>query len=188
MKTKYISKLYYDQYVYKLEFTDVNYTSSYFNSEIVRRYKKIEEIETVLNLYKNECKIRRENSRVYCYTNNKELISILCNILNDTASVILFQPKTEQIKSYLLSTTKKIVTNNNQYQYKVSVAPLKDMNSKFYSWAEKLPKIKLSNRSMRFGGYFYVEDSNTLTMCNLFLGGSVKRIDEIVSEDDIPAL
>lgn len=197
MKTKFVSKLYYSQYIYKIEFTDQTKSlrafNYYINTGIITYTEPvIQKIIKIFLKYANEYKLRVKNSRVYCFTNNEKMISECRDALKEYnynyATLVVFQPKSEQIKSYLLSTTNKIIADNPQYQYKITVSPLNEMNSKFYKWAKNLPKIKLANRTMKRGGYFYVRDSKTLAMCNLFLGGSVKRIEEIVSIDKIPAL
>lgn len=131
---------------------------------------------------------RVEGSSVGVYTNSKTTVDALLSISQAALQETSF-PKTDSIAKYLLTNPNTIISKNRQYDYKVKLAGLGTQGATdFKDWAIKMPKIKTAARRDSYvwdGGHVYVADSKTLTVCQLYLGKKIRRVDRIVLESEI---
>lgn len=129
--------------------------------------------------------IRVEGRILSIYSNDDSVIDSISKI-SGVSIRYMSMPANSKIKDFLLKNPKKIISKEYTHKYKVTVNPLRDQEENFREWAKKLPKIKLNSKSLRRSdGYFYVEDEKTLGLCRLFLSNRIRRIDELVREDEI---
>lgn len=96
-----------------------------------------------------------------------------------------WRPEDDKVKQFLLDNPKAIIRKEYTHKYRVTVNPLGAAADDFKTWAEKLPKINHVSKNYRYGGYFYIADLKTLSMCRLFLGDKIRRIDELRSISEI---
>lgn len=128
----------------------------------------------------DSCQVRVEGSHLSVYTNDETFL--------DTASALysgpyelkeIWRPESDKIKEFLLANPKKIIRPEYSHKYKVTVNGIPDIES-FKEWAAKLPKLKVMSRNNYvIGGYFYVADEKTLSLCRIFLGDKIRRVDEL---------
>lgn len=132
--------------------------------------------------------MRVEGDTVGIYTNDVGLVNQL-TALDPKAIDEVSYPKSDTISTFLLSNPNTIVSKRKEYEYKIKLAGLGDTGAEdFKAWASKIAKIKVTNRSKSYiwgGGHVYVADAKTLTICKLYLGKKIRRIDRIVLESEI---
>lgn len=132
--------------------------------------------------------LRVEGSRLGVYTNNPALVAQLLSIANDCIYEVS-TPRTADIEKYLLANPNTIVANKKEFEYKLKLAGLgEDGAINFKDWASKMSKVKITDRKDSYkweGGHVYVADSKTLTVCKLYLGKKIRRVDRIVLENEI---
>jgi hypothetical protein len=140
----------------------------------------------LLNLLDEEedFSVRVEGKILGIYSNNDDLIEQIRNIDHSVVREIT-KPANQTIKSFLLSNPNKIISKNYTHKFRVTVNPLRNNSENFHDWAEKIPKIKLLKRTYKTEGYFYAADEKVLGLCRLFLGSKIRRIDEMVTEEEI---
>jgi hypothetical protein len=141
----------------------------------------------ILNVLESDLnhKLRVEGRFLSIYSNNESLIDQISNIpglhIRD-----IWKPVNDKAKEFLLTGPRAIIRKNYSHKYKVSIRGLKSEAENFKSWAAKLPKVKIiSWNSYKWDSYFYVADEKTLSMCRLFLGSNVKKVEELVTETEI---
>lgn len=74
------------------------------------------------------------------------------------------------------------------YGYKVTISNKIDNNESFFKWCRDNDKIRMPERCQRHvkrgwrvgDSYFYVKDSKTLSMVQMFIGSNIQRIDRVV--------
>jgi hypothetical protein len=129
--------------------------------------------------------VRVEGGVLSFYSNDDNIIKNISKIPTVKVKYIIM-PANKKIKEFLLNNPRKIISKKYTHKFKVTVNPLKDQEESFREWAKKLPKIKISTKSLRGSdGYFYVKDEKTLGLCRLFLSNRIRRIDELTREDEI---
>lgn len=128
--------------------------------------------------------VRVEHNTVNVYTNNKDLIDQICLIKGFAKEI--FEPKSNKLKDYLLANPDKVIVKDYTHKYKVIVGGLGDEATNFVAWADNIPKIKLAGRkTYRHDSYFYVTDLKVLGMCRLFLSKKIRKVQELVTEQEI---
>lgn len=140
----------------------------------------------LLNLLSSEedFAVRVEGKILGIYSNNDDLIECIHNI-DHTVVREITKPANQTIKSFLLTNPNKIISKNYTHKFRVTINPLRANSQSFHEWAEKIPKIKLLKRTYSTEGYFYAADEKVLGLCRLFLGSKIRRIDEMVTEEEI---
>lgn len=140
----------------------------------------------LLNLLDSEddFAVRVEGKILGIYSNNDELIEKIGNI-DRTIVREISVPSNQTVKNFLLSNPNKVITKSYTHKFRVTVNPLRANSQSFHEWAEQIPKIKLLKRTYKTEGYFYAADEKVLGLCRLFLGSKIRRIDELVTEDEI---
>jgi hypothetical protein len=129
--------------------------------------------------------IRVENRTLNVYTNELTLINRLIDLDKDRVEN-LSKPVNDKIKNYLLSNKNKIISLKYKHKYKITINPLGSAADNFIEWAEKMPdKLQLFKPAYRTESYFYASDLKIVSMCQLFLNGKIRRIDEFVTESEI---
>jgi hypothetical protein len=128
--------------------------------------------------------LRIEGKILSVYTNDESSIDSISNIPGIQFREV-WKPADEKSKNFLLTGPRAIIRKNYSHKYKVTVKALRSEADNFKEWAAKLPKIKLTSSNYRWEGYFYVSDEKTLSMCRLFLGDKVKKVEELVTESEI---
>jgi len=140
----------------------------------------------LLNLLDSEedFAVRVEGKVLGIYSNNDVLIEkIRC--LDPGIVREISKPSNEIVKNFLLANPNKVIAKTYTHKYRVTINPLRHNSESFHEWAEKIPKIKLLKRTYRTEGYFYAADEKVLGLCKLFLGSKIRRIDELVTEEEI---
>lgn len=154
-----------------------------------RKVVKLEEIErdlaaVVLFEGITPHHIRVESSTLSFYANDESFLDTLEELYGWDCREI-WRPETEEIKEFLLNNPKTILRPEYSHKYKVTVNAINDATA-FKEWADKIPKLKVMPRNdYRIGGYFYVADQKTLSLCRLFLGDRIRRVDELCTSTEI---
>ena len=150
--------------------------------------KDLEAGKKLYHILKNatDFTIRVESSTINVYTNDTALVEKITDKCGDAVEHIS-KPASDKIKDYLLNNKFKIMANSKpEYKFKVTVNPLRDEIDSFMDWAGQLPdKVKLLSPPKYSEGYFYAVDQKVVTLCKLFLGGKIRRVDELVHESEI---
>lgn len=130
--------------------------------------------------------VRVEGSHLSVYTNDEGFLDTASELYKQPYALKeIWRPENDKIKEFLLSNPKKILRPEYSHKYKVTVNSIPDAES-FKQWASKLPKLKvMSKNNYVVGGYFYVADEKTLSLCRIFLGSRIRRVDEILLESEI---
>ena len=150
-------------------------------------FETFKAVHKLLKKHKNdEFSLRIESSTINVYTNDDKLLQALiddCKASIDT----VFKPSSDKVRAYLVNNKFKIIANSKpEYKFKITVNPLRNDVESFTTWAEQLSsKIKLLQPPKYSEGYFYALDDKVVTLCKLFLGGKIRRVDELVHESEI---
>lgn len=121
--------------------------------------------------------IRIEGGTISFYTNDETAIDTVEELYDHNVREIA-KPENDKVKEFLLANPKSILREEFTHKYKVTINPIDDATA-FKQWAKQLPKIKVMRNNYLLGGYFYVADLKTLSMCRLFLADKIRRIDEL---------
>lgn len=132
---------------------------------------------TVLLETQTDATIRVEGNTLSFYTNEDTAVDTVAELYDYHVKEIS-KPANDKIKEFLLTNPKAIIREEFSHKYKVTINPVDDAAA-FKQWAKQLPKIKVMRNDYRLGGYFYVADLKTLSMCRLFLSNKIRRIDEL---------
>jgi hypothetical protein len=138
---------------------------------------------TVLLEAQADSMIRIEGNIMSFYTNDETAIDTAAE-LYDYHIKEISKPADDKTKEFLLANPKSILREEFTHKYKVTIGPVDDATA-FKQWASQLPKIKVMRNNYLLGGYFYVADLKTLSMCRLFLSNKIRRIDELRSYEEI---
>lgn len=139
---------------------------------------------TLLEAETEPFNIRVEGNTVNVYTNNKDLVDQISYIKGFVREIIV--PKTDKIKDYLLANPDKVIVKEYTHKYKVIVGGLGLEAANFVAWADNIPKIKLAGKKKYlYDSYFYVSDLKVLGMCRLFLSKKIRKVQELVTEQEI---
>lgn len=127
----------------------------------------------------------RVESGISIFSNDESMIDTLEELYGKWSCREVCRPKDDKVKEFLLANPKAIIRNEYTHKYKVTVNPLGSAADDFKTWAKNLPKINHVSQNYRYGGYFYIADLKTLSMCRLFLGDKIRRIDELRNISEI---
>lgn len=155
----------------------------------VDKYSTPDEIHSLLNLIQllreiKDYSMRIEGSCLAIFFNDSQYIDRIKNIKHIVVDEIT-TPESEAVREFLLNTPDTIISKDHYYRYKVYTRPLKSEAENFKSWATKMNKIYAATEDYYKGGHFYVADSKTLGLCRLYLGGKIRKIEEIVASYEI---
>lgn len=128
--------------------------------------------------------IRVEGDTIGVYCNDADILSKISNITNIYVEEVS-EPVDDKTKDFLLASPKAIIRKEYTHKYKVTIAGLWDAADNFKAWAVKLPKIKTTNNKYKYGGFFYVADEKTLSLCHIFLADKIRKIEELVTGSEI---
>jgi hypothetical protein len=153
-----------------------------------KKYAKIEDVQIALEIVGileslTDYTLRVEGCTLSIYSND-DVIKKVTNIKNIHIEETS-QAADDKIKEFLLTTPKAIIRKEYTHKYKVTVNALWDSADSFTTWADKLPKIKTTGNSYKFGGYFYVADEKTLSLCHIFLSDKVRKVEKLVTFEEI---
>jgi hypothetical protein len=168
--------------------TDQKLQSVQIGGSWSKTYAKIEDIQisreiiTVLESL-SDYTVRVEGWTLSIYSND-DFIKNVTNIKNIHIEETS-QAADDKVKEFLLSSPKAIIRKEYTHKYKVTINALWDSADSFTAWADKLPKIKTTGNSYKFGGYFYVADEKTLSLCHIFLSDKVRKVEELVTSEEI---
>lgn len=137
-----------------------------------------------LLLKEQEYGIRVEGTTVGVYTNNDKLVDQIQQICPGEIKEIS-KPSNSTIKQFLLENPNKIIARTYTHKFKVTFNPLKNNAESFREWCANMPKVKLHTLDPNYEGFFYVSDLKILSLCKIFLGDKIRRVDEIVTLDEI---
>jgi hypothetical protein len=174
--------------IWRKRLTDQKLQSIQIGGSWSKKYAKIEdiliarEVVTVLESL-TDYTVRVEGSTLSMYSNDniiKKIINIKNVCIEETS-----QAADDKVKEFLLSKPKAIIRKEYTHKYKVTINALWDSADSFTTWADKLPKIKTTGNSYKFGGYFYVADEKTLSLCHIFLSDRVRKVEELVTSEEI---
>jgi hypothetical protein len=132
----------------------------------------------------NEYTLRVEGSILGIYSNNETITETIPSINNIDVREIS-KPEDDLSKELLLSRPKVIIRKEYTHKYKVTLKPMYGDEEQFRLWSAKIPKVKVNTGTYKYGGYFYVADAKTLSICRLYLGNKVAKVEEIVSRNEI---
>ena len=127
--------------------------------------------------------LRIEGTTLSFYTNDESAIDTVEELYDHNVKEVA-KPENDKVKEFLLANPKSILREEFTHKYRVTINPISDSTS-FKDWAAQLPKIKVMRNDYRLGGYFYVADLKTLSMCRLFLADKIRRIDELHTSKEI---
>lgn len=214
MKFENTKKLYYNQYVNKIEITipcarflygtDFTYFESQFNNIDVRYlegYKDLKDLELsqIKKLMRSLIEILKDHQGEYkkvlgwfnlcMYTNNLTFTNKIIRLFKNSPECIsITRPKNKKIRDFLLENKNVIINNNPKHDFKISLkqrgSSTEQYNS-FIEWADRVENVKLVNRDEWRNGYFYVTTDKAVTMCQLFIGEKIRRIERFVRESEI---
>ncbi len=153
-----------------------------------KKYAKIEDVQIALEIVGileslTDYTLRVEGCTLSIYSND-DVIKKVTNIKNIHIEETS-QAADDKIKEFLLTTPKAIIRKEYTHKYKVTVNALWDSADSFTTWADKLPKIKTTGNTYKFGGYFYVADEKTLSLCHIFLSDKVRKVEKLVTFEEI---
>lgn len=188
-RTKIIEKTKLVLQLQELEFIDGNRVFIKVGGLYSRTHATLDDVRSgleIVNILENctEYKLRIEGRFLSIYTNDETLIDSVSGLVGLHIRDI-WKPIDNKSKEFLLTGPRSIIRKDYTHKYKVSIKGLKNEAETFKEWAAKLPKIKLSQNSYRWDGYFYVQDQKTLSLCRLFLGDKVKKVEELVKISEI---
>lgn len=128
--------------------------------------------------------VRVEGDLLSIYSSDENIIDTGSELYDGHVREV-WRPENDKIKDFLLSTPKQIIRAEYSHKYKVTVNGLPDPST-FKQWAEKIPKLKIMAKNDYYiGGYFYVADQKTLSLCRIFLGDKIRRVDELRTFEEI---
>lgn len=128
--------------------------------------------------------IRVEGDMLSVYSNDENIMDTGAELYQGCLREV-WRPESDKVKDFLLTNPKQIIRPEYSHKYKVTINGLSDPES-FKEWAVKLPKLKVMPRNdYRVGGYFYVADQKTLSLCRIFLGDRIRRVDELRTFEEI---
>lgn len=178
---------------------DINYLASKFNASLEgkvqvgqswsKKYASFDDIivgtriiETLNSI--GDYTLRIENTTLGIYFNEDDIFDKIIGIHHIQVREIS-RPENDSIKEFLLSKPKTIIRKEYTHKFKVTIKALWTEEPDFRAWAKKMPKIKTNPGSYKYGGYFYVADAKTLSICRLYLGNKVQKVEEIVCHSEI---
>ena len=140
--------------------------------------------------YEGDFTLRVESSFISIFSNDKKWIEKIKNDITNDFAHEYWSPDPDLI-CYL---DPKIILVNGpvNYKYKVTLGPKGEPS--FATWAEKNPqhikigsiaKKEIKEDSWVNGFYFYAKNEKTLQICSLMLGNKIRRVDTLVSKQDI---
>lgn len=147
--------------------------------DIISGTRIIETLNTI-----DDFTLRVEGSILGIYFNEEDILDKIVSIRNIEVREVS-KPENDSIKDFLLSNPKRIIRKEYTHKFKVAVKALWNEAPDFLEWASKMPKIKLNRSSYKYGGYFYVADAKTLSVCRLYLGNKLSKVEEIVTHSEI---
>jgi hypothetical protein len=128
--------------------------------------------------------LRVESTTLGLYSNDDDFFHKILTIpgikVEETS-----EPADLKTKEFLLTSPKAIIRKEYTHKYKVTISGLWDSADNFKAWAVKLPKIKTTNNKYKYGGFFYVADEKTLSLCHIFLADKIRKIEELVTTTEI---
>lgn len=132
----------------------------------------------------NDFTLRIQSPTLNLYTNNESWVDFLEQQKLNVYQVT--KPCKEDIKNLAANTI--IINDLVDYEYKITLKDRIDPNFSIWVKANR-DKIKIgevaleniSNNNYVRGFYFYIKNEKILQLCNLMIGGSIARIDKIVS-------
>ena len=150
----------------------------------VRELFTAQRLLDVLRASNEDYHLRVESDHLGIYTSSSEFLDSIFKI-KDIQLVELSRPEDEQSAKLLLEGHNLIIKKSYEYKYKVAVKALYNDGEAFVKWASTMNNIKTSSsRSYKWGGNFYVKDDKTLTVCRLYLGDKIIKINEFVTKDE----
>lgn len=163
-----------------------------FNSRWSRRKYSYKDVFLAYKVYEQlkeeqNYSLRVEGNYLGIYSNNNELIHSILNVNGIPINSVLMA-EDEKSKQFLLSKTNTIIVKKKTHEYKLKLRPLNDNATEFLMWASKLPGVKIFNkeRVYRYShGIMYVSNDKVLTLCKLYLGNNIARIDQLLLADEI---
>lgn len=179
-----------DQYIKLLDSSPTGYIE--FNSRWSRRRYSHSDIFQAYRIYDELVKaqdfsVRVEGVYLGIYSNDDDLIEYFAN-LNPEKTDTLSMPVSRESKEFLLSQTNTIIVKKKTHEYKLKLNPLHDGAPAFMEWASKLQGVKIFKNERVYQwtrGVMYVPNDKTLTLCKLYLGDKIARIDRLALSDEI---
>lgn len=207
MKQQVTKKLFYDQYLYRIQLRvnkasiwrggDINYVLNqiflYNNPTKKHEYGfnyisncTPQDIEKHTKLYQTlyeleDYKIRVETSIISIYSNTKDTIEKIKKEMQKEV-ISICEPKSEQHKK-LLSSRPNIVFSKVDFKYKLTLGRINKDSVNFTDWAKNNKKVQLprvDDGKIYRGCNILIKDDKTLMMVKMYLGSSIQRIDEIL--------
>ena len=179
-----------DQYIKLLDAIPTGYIE--FNSRWSRRRYSHSDVFQAYRIYEElvqhkDFVIRVEGIYLGIYSNDDDLMEYFTS-LNPEKIDTLSMPESAESKEFLLSQSNTIIVKNKSHEYKLKLNPLGDAASAFVEWASKLPGVKIFKKERVYrwsNGIVYVSNDKTLTLCKLYLGDKISRIDRLALSDEI---
>lgn len=143
-------------------------------------------------------RIERNHFNLFCMT--PTIRNKIKKALNNWVVEVCGPENKEELAFLLANSNKKIICNllpYNRYQFKVFIKSKIPENIKedFLNWSKKYDgSIRMTDSTESWflnyhrwaqAPFIYVEDSKTLTMVSLFLGGNIKKIEEHIVREGI---
>jgi hypothetical protein len=150
-------------------------------------FKSLEDVDLSIRLVTDlkkmqDIDLRIETPFISIYTNEPKHLSLLEKKYLEHIRYISkpLEPNTLDIDTVIMPKLK-------EFDYKITLAATKQEHGAFIEWAEKSPKLRITNsckrellRSRSWGGtHFYVAGDNNLLMAKMHLGGCIGKIQRI---------
>lgn len=183
-------KLSIDEYFKKLnaspngyiEFSNRWARRRYYSADIFQAYKICESLKE-----ESDYILRIEGSTLGIYSNNDHFINFLAN-LNPGKTESLSTAGNSDAKEYLLQNVNTLIVKKKTHDYKLKLYPLSDSSDLFLEWASQQPGLKIFSKPSVYkwsNGIVYVLNDKTLTLCKLYLGTKISRIDRLIESTDL---
>lgn len=131
--------------------------------------------------------LRIEGKTLGIYSNNDHFIEFLAH-LNPSKTESLSTPGNRDAKEYLLKNANTVFVKKKTHEYKLKLHPLFDLSEPFLEWAGRQPGVKIFSKPSvyaRSNGLVYALNDKTLTLCKLYLGNKISRIDRLIEATDL---
>lgn len=153
----------------------------YSHKDIFQAYKIRDRLLTETNY-----SIRVEGIYLGVYSNDNVLIDDLSKINPELTDAIIVADK--KSREFLLNNIDTIIVKKKTHKYKIRLGALGDRTDSFMEWAEKHPGIKIFKKATVYkwgGGIIYVSNDKNLTLCKLYIGDRITKIDRVIQSDEI---
>lgn len=142
-------------------------------------------IARIIQTSGHEYKVMVSSPFVSFYTDNEDDFKGTSKILKHLIKYVSIPSETTPVLEKNTVYLKRV-----PYGFKVTISHRIDNHESFFNWCRDNDKIRMPERCQRHikrgwkvgDSYFYVKDSKTLSMVQMFIGSNIQRIDRVINE------